>query len=75
LFAALCQAHKLDRNQQRLLMLMAQRYELLQPAAVFLRPDLFDFDHLDSQLAAQFAQIQKLRQQLFGADIKASNLT
>ena len=66
LFSAICRAHQLDRSQQRILLLLVQWNHLSQPAAVFLRPDLFDADHLGTKFAVQFAQIQKLRLQLFG---------
>jgi hypothetical protein len=74
LFAALCRAHKLDRGQQRILMLIVQWNHLPQPAEVFLRPDLFDADHLGAKFATQFAQIQKLRLQLFGTEAKPLQL-
>jgi hypothetical protein len=75
LFADLCQSHKLDRNQQRLLMLVAQWHHLPQPAEVFLRPELFHVDHLGPQFAVQIAQIQKVQQQLFGTDIQPAHLS
>jgi hypothetical protein len=75
LFAVLCAAHKLDRNQQRLLLQLAANYHLPQPATIFLRPDLFDPTHLPPQSAPVLAQIQTLRQQLFGAQLAAAQST
>jgi hypothetical protein len=73
LFATLCNAHKLDRNQQRLLLLLAQRHQLPHPGTLFLRPDLFDAPSLGPQFAAQLSQIQFLRRQLFGAASSPEN--
>jgi hypothetical protein len=75
LFTALCAAHKLDRNQQHLLLHVAATHHLPQPAMVFLRPDLFEASQLGPQAAPMLAQLQSLRQQLFGAQLAATQST
>ncbi|HZZ28738.1 MAG TPA: hypothetical protein VFE46_12115 [Pirellulales bacterium] len=73
LFEALCRAHKLDRNQQRLLVLLAEWHRLPHPGAMFLKPELLEASHVGPQFAAHMAQVQALRQRLFGAGTQAEN--
>jgi hypothetical protein len=75
LFVTLCHAHKLDRNQQRLLLLLAQWHRLPQPSAIFVEPELFDASRLGQQFAPHLSQVQSLRQRLFGTDFPPANLS
>ena len=65
LFKSLCRAHRLDHNQRRLLLALAQTHHLPQAATLFLRPDLFNDSFLGPPLAAHAVQIRLLRQRLF----------
>ena len=65
LFADLCRAHHLDRHQKQLLLLLAQWHKLPQPAALFLRPELFEADKLGPQFSPQASQLRAMQQRLF----------
>ncbi|HEY2760444.1 MAG TPA: hypothetical protein VGI75_06865 [Pirellulales bacterium] len=65
LFNSLCRAHRLDRNQRRLLLALAHSHSLSQPAMLFLRPDLFNDAYLKPPLAVQAPVVRQLRQRLF----------
>jgi hypothetical protein len=66
LFAALCRAHGLDRNQRRLLLQLAEHYQLPQPGTVFLQPERFAASNL-SGFAGSQNEIKALHDRLFGA--------
>src|SRR5258708_363000 len=64
LFGDLCKAHHLDRHQKQLLLLLAQWHKLPQPAALFLRPELFEAGKLGPQFSPQASQLRAMQQQL-----------
>ena len=66
LFAALCRAHGLDRNQRRLLLQLAEHCQLPQPGMVFLQPERFAASNL-SGFAGSQNEIKTLHDRLFGA--------
>jgi hypothetical protein len=66
LFAALCRAHGLDRNQRRLLLQLAEPCQLSQPGTVFLQPERFAASNL-SGFAGSQNEIKALHDRLFGA--------
>jgi hypothetical protein len=66
LFAALCRAHGLDRNQRRLLLQLAEHCQLPQPGMVFLEPERFAASNL-SGFAGSQSEIKSLHDRLFAA--------
>lgn len=64
LFRELSQAHDLDRGSKKLLIQLAERTNLAQPAEVFLRPGIFQ-PELPVDLREQEAAYQALQQRLF----------
>jgi hypothetical protein len=53
LFAELCRAHRLDRQQRRLLKRLTRAHALQQPALLFLEPERFEV----STLAAEWSSL------------------
>lgn len=64
LFHDLCRVHGLDRTGIRFLLRLAQREQLTQRTAVFLRPELFR--RSDTLSASETATLERLRKALFG---------
>jgi hypothetical protein len=66
LFSALCRAHRLDRNQRRLILQLTDFYHLPQPGMLFLRPDRWDFANL-SGFTGNVQEVKLLGERLFGS--------
>jgi hypothetical protein len=65
LFSALCRAHRLDRDQRRLILQLTDFHRLPQPGTLFLRPDRFDFANL-SGFAGNLQEVKQLGERLYG---------
>lgn len=75
LFRELCRAHGLSARDRHVLWQLGCRHFVNQPAAIFVAPQYFEPQYFEPQYAAQgavgcstdAAELQRLRQQLFGA--------
>lgn len=69
LFRELARAHGLDRAARRLLLELAARHQLTDPARVFLEPERFDPALLAGNDPARAALLDSLRTRLFQRDL------
>jgi len=65
LFAELCQAHGLDRPNQKLLRALANAHRLPSPAQLFVEPERFDVECLGRAFGSRKTRIAALRSSLF----------
>jgi hypothetical protein len=65
LFRELCQAHRLDAQQRRLLLEAAEAACPHQPALIFLQPQAFAVERLPAALAGRADELASLRERLF----------
>lgn len=65
LFRELCLIHKLDRESQKLLAQLAEAAGLRQPAEVFVRPSLYEGEHLPEQMRRDQQRLRQLSEKLF----------
>lgn len=77
LFGELCAAHGLDRSSRRLMIDLAGRQGIGDPARLFLRPDLFQGHGLDRALAGaardERLAVTALGRRLFGQQRSAND--
>ena len=66
LFAALCSAHRLDRNQRRLIAELAEFHRAAQPGVLFIQPERFDPANLVG-FNGNLQEVKQLDEHLFGA--------
>ena len=66
LFSELCKAHELDRTSRRLLRSLASWHRLAAPARLFVEPERFDAASLGQPLRVRQAELERLRDRLFG---------
>lgn len=66
LFAALCSAHRLDRNQRRLIAQLAEFHRVAQPGVLFLQPERFDPPNLVG-FNGNIQEVTQLDAHIFGA--------
>lgn len=69
LFRELARAHGLDRAERHLLLELAARHQLTDPARVFLEPERFDPALLTAHNPTRAAQLDALRTRLFQRDL------
>jgi hypothetical protein len=60
LFDELCQYHKLDKKTKLLLNQVIQKYQLQQPAEIFIDPTLLDRAFHDEEFAESADELRKL---------------
>lgn len=65
LFRELCQAHRLDAQQRRMLLEVAEATCPHQPALIFLQPQAFAAERLPSSLVERTTELASLRERLF----------
>jgi hypothetical protein len=66
LFRELCRVHRLDWPTRRLLKRLAAEWEMTSPALLFIEPERFNSARLPAEWQEKAAQLEQLRQQLFG---------
>ncbi|MDZ4818294.1 MAG: hypothetical protein SGJ20_04900 [Planctomycetota bacterium] len=66
LFKRLCSAHSLGRNDRWLLRELNRINEITSPAAIFLRPEVFETASANTELCEHSTAIEQLSQRLFG---------
>lgn len=66
LFRELCGAHRLSRASRRLLKRLASARGVANPAMLFIEPAYLDATNLPAQLRSSTAELQMLREALFG---------
>lgn len=69
LFRELCQAHRLNWTNRRLLTQLASWRGIEHPARLFLEPEWFDSSTLSPALEPEREGIERLRDQIFGRRI------
>jgi hypothetical protein len=62
----LCRGHELDQVSRRLLRSLATWHRLAQPARLFVEPQWFDAASLSEPLRMRQAELERLRDRLFG---------
>lgn len=66
LFRELCRAHHLDRQSRRRLARLAAAHGLAQPSVLFIEPERFDVANLHASWKAERAELEFLRDTIFG---------
>ena len=66
LFAALCSAHRLDRNQRRVIAQLAEFHHVAQPSVLFMQPERFAPANLVG-FNCNLQEVHQLDEHLFGA--------